>query len=88
MRIYDPTAFFMRLLAETFKDIMDFFIMFLVIITAFANVVLILNAGKKDHDEEPLFESNMESDIISSWINEYKVSLGTFDTHSFDGEKE
>jgi len=44
MRIYDPTAFFLRLLTETFVDVKDFFIMFLVIITAFANVMFILNA--------------------------------------------
>ena len=85
MRIYDPTAFFMRLLAETFKDIFDFFIMFLVIISAFANVFYILNFGKMLMHEGALYEHSLESDILNSWITEYKIGLGSFDTSSYEG---
>ena len=44
LRIYGATAFYMRLLSETFEDVRAFFLMFLVIVTAFANIMYILNS--------------------------------------------
>ena len=51
LRIYGATAFYMRLLSETFEDVRAFFLMFLVIVTAFANIMYILNS-QRVHDQE------------------------------------
>ena len=88
MRIYDSTAFFMRLLSETFQDVQDFFIMFLVIITAFANVLYILNKQSMYNNEDALYPHDLETGILNSWIAEYKLGLGSFNTDNFEGDNE
>ena len=44
MRIFEATAFFLRLLKMTLLDVRSFSIMMFVIITAFANILYILDA--------------------------------------------
>ena len=68
MRIYDPTAFFLRLLSETFEDVKNFFFMFIVIITAFANIIYIFNKQSMALDETPLYERDLEVGILNSWL--------------------
>ena len=68
MRIYEPTAFFLRLLKMTLLDAKSFSIMLLAVITAFANVMYILNSKRLYNDEEQLYDSVFENGFISSWI--------------------
>ena len=68
MRIFSPTAFFMRLLSETFIDVRDFFVMFLVIITAFANIIYILNMQRSSKEESALYDDNLSTSIGNAWL--------------------
>ena len=85
LRIYGPTAFYMRLLSETFDDVKDFFVMFLVIITAFANIMYILNSQRVHDDEGELYADNVNSGFLNSWIATYTLGFGEFDTGGYAG---
>ena len=43
MRLFTPTALFMRLLNETFVNIVSFTVLYMMLITCFANIMYILN---------------------------------------------
>ena len=85
LRIYGPTAFYMRLLSETFDDVKSFFVMFLVIITAFANIMYILNSQRVHDDEGELYADNVKSGFLNSWIATYTLGFGEFDTEGYGG---
>jgi len=51
MRLFDATAFFINLLAETFADIKAFVLMSLILLTAFANAFYVINLTDPSHAE-------------------------------------
>ena len=85
LRIYAATAFYMRLLSETFEDVRAFFIMFLVIVTAFANIMYILNSQRVHEDEQELYDANVESGFMNAWIMTYTLGFGEFATEGYAG---
>ena len=62
--------------------------MFLVIITAFANVLYILNKQSLTNEEDALYPRDLETGILNAWLSEYKLGLGSFDTDNFEGSNE
>ena len=71
MRLFTPTAFFMNLLSQTFADIGEFAIMLILIITAFANMMFVLNQkriGEGVDDKHRLYGKDLDSEFLSSWL--------------------
>lgn len=85
MRIYGPTAFYMRLISETFSDVVSFFFMFIVLIFAFANILFILNSQREHDAEQSLYDEPLENGFFNSFINVYTLSHGEFATEGFGG---
>ena len=86
LRLFDKTAFFIRLLQETFTDILSFIVLYLTIITLYANVLFILNEKREYEGGNRLFEQRMGYgyDFVDAWINSYLLGLGEFE-FEFDG---
>lgn len=56
MRIYEPTAFFLRLLKMTLLDVGSFSIMLFVVISAFANIMYLLNSQRTYDETNNLYD--------------------------------
>ena len=87
LRLFDNTAFFIRLLEETFLDVSYFLILLLIIVTLYANVLFILNEKREFEGGERLYEHKMGFgyDFFDSWINAWLLGLGEFE-FDFKGE--
>ena len=79
MRLFDSTSFYVRLIRETIYDIGNFMILFVFILMTFGNVLLILSYGRIN----PLYQNYFGFDFANALINQYKLSLGEFDTDEF-----
>jgi len=86
MRIYEPTAYFLRLLKMTLLDVRSFTLMMFVVITAFANILYILNTKRIANDEEPIYESQFGDSFASAWVSEFLVGVGYYNFTNFAGE--
>merc|ERR1712151_17641 len=60
-------------------------ILMFMVISAFANMMYILNEQRIYEGTQELFEPKVESTLIDSWISMYLLSLGEFELHNFYG---
>ena len=81
--MFAPTAFYTRLIMETFNDIVHYMIIYLLVITAFANVLYILN-GQREGDERLFTDKKTGSEVSNAWMGQYMISLGEYDFEGFD----
>ena len=98
MKLFKTTAFFMNVFSKTFDDtnFQAFFIMTVIMIFSFANIIYILNLDRgpsyKYTDErgtilnDYLFPESIESDYTNAFLYSYKMSLGDFATSSYAGK--
>lgn len=70
-KIYEPTAFFFRLLKMTLSDIIPFSIMMIGVITMTANIMYILNAQRTYDHEGNLYDDMFSNEMINSWIVQF-----------------
>ena len=78
MRLFDKFAFFNRLIGQTFRDVVRFIFIYLMIICAFANVIYISNYKRIISGEERVFDQYTSNDVVNSFINLYSLGLGDF----------
>mmetsp|Transcript_34071 Transcript_34071/g.45898 ORF Transcript_34071/g.45898 Transcript_34071/m.45898 type:complete len:178 (+) Transcript_34071:2258-2791(+) len=89
MRLFQPTAFFLRMLTEILSDIRFFIPLFIICMAMFANAFLILNLGREADESQG---SLLPDDIafpLNALIHSYLIGLGEFssiDAHSGGGE--
>jgi hypothetical protein len=51
MRLFESTAYYVKLIVQTISDCMTFMLMILIILLAFANFFLIINLNMMDRDD-------------------------------------
>ena len=83
--LFTVTAFYVDLLMQTFHDIFAFMLLYVLIVSAFANVLFILNEKKRQEDGESLYEDKMGNQIADSFIGQYLLGLGEFEYGAFSG---
>ena len=84
MRLFSSTAFYVKLLTETFGDIKSFFILFIAILCTFGNAMLIMNANR-DEDSQ-IYSAVFTVKYLDIIMNQYMLSLGEFDTDNFSDD--
>jgi len=86
MRLFGPTAFFIRMIEETIYDIRTFAIMFIFCVMSFANGLYVLNYGRSAEGEDDLFVSAFGIGMLDAIIDQYMLGLGEFGTDNFKGK--
>ena len=81
LSLHEETAFYKRLLGETFQGIAWFFLIFFLSLCLFANAIYILDANREY--EERLFENRFGSTVVSSLFNQYLLALGEFELDNY-----
>lgn len=79
MRLFAPTAFYVKLIIETVWDIRYFLILFVFILATFGNALMVLNEGRG----EPMYSNTYQVEFFDAMMNQYMLSLGEFDTENF-----
>jgi hypothetical protein len=67
MRLFGPTSFYVRLIRETIIDIGYFLILFVFILMAFGNTLLVMNSGR--YGEEKIFQDIFGITFINTIVN-------------------
>lgn len=100
MKLFNTTAFFMNVFTKTFEDsnFQAFFIMTVIMILSFANIIYILNIDRgptylyADEDgtiqNNYLFPESLESGYTNAFLYSYKMSLGDFATSGYAGKNQ
>jgi hypothetical protein len=89
MRLFKPFSAFIRMITEIMKDIQVFFVMLIIAIGAFANIIFILNINRGDHscthDPEcgPIYDSVIGFAPIDALIHAYLTGLGDFNKDNY-----
>ena len=85
LRLFTPTAFYVRLLTETMLDITSFMIIYILIVTAFANIIYVLNLrkikldlhnGLLENDDGLLYEEKVGHLGFDAWMSQWLLGLG------------
>ena len=76
MRLNSEISVFVRLLRETIKDLGYFILVFVYLLFAFANMVLIMNQGRP----VKIFSEFFSYPYIDAVMNQYLLSLGEFES--------
>ena len=83
MRLFESTAYYVKLIQQTIADCMTFMLMVLIIILAFANFFLIINLNMAGREDEQVYVNTyLGNDFIDSVISSYFMGLGEF---AYDG---
>ena len=87
MRLFDSTAFFINLLTATFRGIVAFMVMMILLLFAVANIMQILNLRNELDESSPreAFSEELPNDFLNAIIYSWKLCLGEFDTDGFEG---
>mmetsp|Transcript_102001 Transcript_102001/g.140935 ORF Transcript_102001/g.140935 Transcript_102001/m.140935 type:complete len:374 (+) Transcript_102001:574-1695(+) len=80
MRLFGPTAAFLRMIIEIIRDSMQFIVMFFICIFMFSNALFMLNANRDPDDT--LFDPDLAAPM-NSIIYEYLIGLGEFGVDSY-----
>ena len=81
LRIFAPTAAFIRMITEVCKDMTIFSFIYLLGILTFANAYFMLLGGQTDHEDTSVAREGW----IYSLIYVYKMGLGDINTLVFEG---
>ena len=83
LRIFDRTAFFIRLIEETFIDIAPFMILFTVSLAMFAMPLMVLNAVNHKREEDPLMDDMTGIGALDAILSQYYAVLDSFQPSSY-----
>ena len=84
LRVFDSTAFFVKLIMQTMIDILPFFVIFFIFIFMFGSALYILSMNRVS--EEEIVESIFRGWLFNTFINQYELSLGEFSLDNFEGD--
>jgi hypothetical protein len=85
--LFDRTAVYVLMIRKTIVDIMYFFLVFCIVVCAFANAIMVINKYERNvssDDYEPIVEDAFGNDVTDSLINQYMVGLGEFSYDSYE----
>ena len=77
MRMFDSTAFYIKLVFATVKGIWSFLLIYFVILISFGCAMICLSMNRDDSDSQ-IIESYFNNWFIDSVINQYLLGLGEF----------
>ena len=84
MRIFDSTAFYIKLIQQTFNDIVPFFMIFPIFLATFGTPIFILSNSREDGEE--VVVEYFHFGLLDTMFNQYLLALGEFDSlEYFDG---
>ena len=84
LRVFDSTAFFIKLIWTTMVDILPFFMIFFIFIFMFGSADYILSMNRDS--EEKIIETIFKNWLFNTFINQYLLSLGEFGMDNFEGD--
>ena len=87
LRIFEYNAFYINLLYSTFRDIVPFTIIFVVVNFAYANMLYLINGWKMETESvESIYGDEIKSNtFFHSLIYSYNVTIGNINTGNFVG---
>ena len=85
MRILDSTAFYIKLILQTFIDIGPFFMIFPIFLATFGTPIFILSDGRADGNE--VISEYIGFGLLDTIFNQYLLALGEFDSLETFGGK-
>ena len=86
LRVFDSTAFFIKLILQTMVDILPFFVIFFIFIFMFGSALYILSMNRES--EEEIVDSIFHGWLFNTFINQYLLSLGEFGMDNFEGDNQ
>ena len=78
VRLSSELSTYTKLLQETFTGVFYFMILFIMVISMFANMMFILNETRIYTSTDPLFSRFIENNARDAWIHQYLLALGEF----------
>jgi len=89
MRLFKPFSAFIRMITEIIKDVKVFLVMLLISLSAFANIIFVLNQNRIHDDTPVIFDSLIGIPPLDAMIHAYLTGLGDFnkDTYSDDNSR-
>ena len=84
MRLWDKTAFFIRLIQETIGDAMYFLLVYGVVIFSFAVALFMLNQNRGYGSDNSIYDELTGFETADAAIATYMQSLGDFSTDSYN----
>ena len=83
MRLFESTAYYVKLIQQTIADCMTFMLMILIILLAFANFFLIINLNMEGREDGAVYVNSYTGVAkIDALISAYFMGLGEF---AYDG---
>jgi len=86
MRLFKPFSAFIRMITEIIKDIQVFLIMLIIALSAFANIIFLLNINRMEQGGDPLYESLIGIAPLDAMIHAYLMGLGDFNRDTYSSE--
>ena len=86
MRLFKPFGAFIRMITEILRDIRVFLVMLFISISAFANIIYLLNFNREENDYAPIYANLVGWGVFDSLMHSYITSLGTFETANYSEE--
>lgn len=82
MRLFNKTAYFIKLIEKTLRDLREFFYIILIIMTAFISIFYIfstnLPAKDRSTDGEGYLDNHTGNKVVDSMITIYFITVGEF----------
>ena len=86
LRLFDSTAFFIKLIIQTVIDVLPFFLIFFIFIFMFGTAFYIVNLNREEDAE--IIDATFNSWLFNTFINQYLLSLGEFGLDNFEGNNQ
>ena len=87
MRLFKPFSAFIRMITEIIKDIQVFLVMLIISLSAFANIIFLLNLNRMEQGhEEPIYENLIGFGPLDAMIHAYLMGLGDFNRDTYSSE--
>ena len=86
LRLFDRTAFFIKLILRTMVDVMPFFVIFFIFIFMFGSSLYILSMHRQSGQE--IIDDIFDRWLINTFINQYLLTLGFYDMENFVGDQQ
>ena len=89
MRLFKPFSAFIRMITEIMKDIRVFLVMLIIALSAFANIIYLLNINRinsactDDPNCGPIYDSVVGFPPIDAMIHAYLTGLGDFNKDNY-----
>ena len=86
LRVFDSTAFFIKLIGTTLVDVLPFFIIFFIFLFMFGSAFYILNMNRIGEEEEVVDTSVFKNWLFNIFLNQYLLVLGQIETDNLEGD--